>query len=136
MKALAFGLTGWLVALGLWAFTASAQSPSPLYVNCVTTTPPRPASATTINPVFQTATALAFPTPSQEVLNRYQVVAPNGMNVRAAPATTAPVTGYLLFGQVVEIGQVVMVGGITWGRVPSGFVALDGNGQVFLRSIQ
>lgn len=106
-------------------------SPFPTELHYVTPVDPRRTKETLeYNPIFQTATA--YPTPTQEIWDSYQVRV-NVLNVRQTASTSAPVMAQLTYLQVVSITQTLTSGNILWGKLESGyFVAISQGGNVYL----
>lgn len=144
---------GLLAGLFLTYSLGLAQE-SPLYVNCVTTTP----QATITHPIFGTATALTTPktptattvqltkvatqtftpkftgtppTPTQEIGTIYQVKV-NALNIRLGFSTSSAIIGTYPFNALITVTEQMDANGYTWGHTDRGWVALRIiNGAIF-----
>jgi lipoprotein-anchoring transpeptidase ErfK/SrfK len=77
--------------------------------------------------VVLAAVALAMGAGTAAAQERYRVVGPDSLNVRAAPDTSSEVVEVLQQGEAVEVegsvaGEEVFSGNVTWFRVPGGYV--------------
>lgn len=133
----------WLVLsgvfIGLAIQVATGQTPAPCQTSTPTrTTMPLPA---TLNPIFQTATAInataqakptgQAPTSTQEFWTEtpvgavYRVLAPSGLNIRLGPSTNGTIIGVYKFGDTFAVVEQQTVGNYVWGKTERGWVALQ-----------
>lgn len=143
---------GLLAGLFLTYSLGLAQD-TPLFVNCVTTTP----QATITHPIFGTATALSTPkTPTATTVQLtkiatptltpkftgtapsptievwavtparavYRVLAPSGLNIRVGTSLDKTILGSYPYGATFFVSEQVTANGYIWGHTDRGWVAL------------
>lgn len=152
------GLLGWLIAIWMMAGLASAQDNPVNWAGCETTTPYPILPTYTLNPLFQTATAVAqgttinyppYPTSQADTINgvatlapefTYKVVWKMGVNVRRGAGTYYDIIAAVPpEATIIAVGTPTgYVGGYRWvNRKEGGWMAIDSlYGDVLMELVQ